>query len=247
MKTVNLRHIVLRAVRTTGKRAAAVAAVAAERSVSMARNGVEKWKKPFDLVQRNVRKAPFLNEGQRARWGSFFLFARECLRAPRSVGAICPSGPALAAAMAARVGNDDGLVVELGAGTGVVTAALLRRGIAPERLVVLERSEVMVDLLRKRFPGLTVIHGDAAQLNSYLPENVRVSCIVSSLPFVSIPDAVRNSIIDQIKEALRLGGSLLQYTYLWASESCLSRAGLTCVATTTVWKNMPPARVMEFR
>lgn len=233
---------VLGLVRTTGRRAVDLATKAAFQGLSLAERGLRHWKAPF--VKQYKRGGKFIND-PRTGLGSFFLFAKECLRAPRSVGAICPSGPALAKAMAARVADGNGLVVELGAGTGVVTAALLRRGITPARLVVLERSEAMVTLLRRRFPQLTIVHGDAASLSDYLPKGAQVDCIVSSLPFVSIPEEIRTRIISQIKSLLQ-GGSLLQYTYLWAKESCLTRAGLTCVSTTTVWKNMPPARVMEF-
>lgn len=249
MKTSTSAQTVLGTVCTTGKRAAGIAAHAAQLGLVLARDRLRVWKKGRSegLKRFDDRESSVRQDGRRGRWENFFLFARECIRAPRSVGAICPSGPALAAAMAARVGEGQGLVVELGAGTGVVTAALLQRGIAPQRLVVLERSEAMVKLLRQRFPHLTIIHGDAAKLSSYLPEGSSVDCIVSSLPFLSIPEDIRTCILQEIRTLLVDGGSLLQYTYMWAKESCLSRAGLTCVATSMVWKNMPPARVMEFR
>lgn len=230
---------------TTGRRAAATATLVAFRGITKARRNLRRLKKPLS-VHFERGKISHTGHEARASLRTFFLFAKECLRAPRSVGAICPSGPALAMAMASLVCDGDGLVVELGAGTGVVTAAMLRRGISPQRLVVIERSEAMVDMLRQRFPQLAVIHGDAARLSEYLPESAPVDCIVSSLPFLSIPEEIRTGIIHEIKRVLQ-GGSLLQYTYLWAQESCLSRAGLTCVSTTTVWKNMPPARVMEYR
>src|SRR5436190_1205990 len=70
---------------------------------------------------------------------SAWLFAREWVNEPALVGAIWPSSTRLATRMAARVPRHrDGLVIELGAGTGAVTEALLAHGIAPERLVVVE-------------------------------------------------------------------------------------------------------------
>ena len=59
---------------------------------------------------------------------SYGDFLRGLLKDPRGVSAPTPSSPALAAAMAERVDPlRPGLVVELGAGTGVVTEALLAR------------------------------------------------------------------------------------------------------------------------
>src|SRR5690348_4415792 len=69
------------------------------------------------------------------------LFLREWLVQPGIVGAICPSSHRLARSMAERIPvQGDGLVVELGAGTGAVTQALLEKGISPDRLRVVERS-----------------------------------------------------------------------------------------------------------
>ena len=54
------------------------------------------------------------------------LFLRELVTQPGTVGAICASSPRLAARMAAWVDTAaPGVVVELGGGTGVITAALL--------------------------------------------------------------------------------------------------------------------------
>ena len=85
-------------------------------------------------------------------------FVRAWVRSPRSVGMVCPSGMPLARSMAAFAPRKgDGLVVELGAGTGTVTRQLLDAGIAPRRLVVVEQSPVMVSLLRERFPQLAIL------------------------------------------------------------------------------------------
>src|SRR3954453_18339342 len=77
-----------------------------------------------------------------------WLFAREWLNKPSAVGAVWPSSSQLAKGMAARVPScGDGLVVELGGGTGAVTQALLERGINPKRLMVIERSPAFVQHL----------------------------------------------------------------------------------------------------
>lgn len=174
------------------------------------------------------------------------MFMREWLRSPRSMGTICPSSMSLARAMAERVGHDsNGLVIELGAGTGCVTEALLKSGVAPERLLVIERSEAMVVLLRGKFPNVSIVHGDAARLSSYIPEGKHVDCIVSSLPFASLDSTTKCRIISEMKKNVT-DGKILQFTYMLSSGHILARSGFTCVSATTVWKNLPPAKVMEF-
>src|SRR4051812_12121131 len=90
------------------------------------------------------------------------LFLRRWLRNPMRIGAIAPSGRALADAMARLVPlEDDSPVVELGGGTGVIPAALLRAGVAPGRLVVIERDGLLHRHLSERFPHVRVVLGDA--------------------------------------------------------------------------------------
>ena len=59
-------------------------------------------------------------------------FLRSWFERPLVTGAVTPSGKMLARTMAAYVDpRRDGPVIELGPGTGPVTEALLRRGLAP--------------------------------------------------------------------------------------------------------------------
>ncbi len=173
------------------------------------------------------------------------IFLREWASAPARMGMVCPSGKRLTRAMASRVPKGDGLVVELGAGTGVVTQALLEGGVHPDRLVVLELAPGMVDVLRMRFPGIRVIQGDAAQLSHYTGGRP-IDCIVSSLPLVSLPQEVQDAITQEIM--LHLGqGLLIQYTYSFAPEHALDKANFRRISAKRIWLNIPPAKVMCFR
>ena len=93
------------------------------------------------------------------------LFLSRWLHSPMHVGSVAPSSRRLADAIARQVPMDSpGWIIELGGGTGVVTAALLRAGLAPERLVVLERDPLLHKHLVERFPEVHAILGDAAKL-----------------------------------------------------------------------------------
>lgn len=180
---------------------------------------------------------------------SLALFTREIWANPRAMGAACPSGPALAACMASRVPTDrEGLVVELGGGTGAVTAALLKHGVPPWKLVVVERSPTLVHHLRQRFPQLRIIQGDAAQLGQLLiHEKIRkVGNIVSSLPLRSLHPATTRAIGHQIEALLEPGGLLIQFTYDPRGTHARSLPRFRRLSSKIVWSNLPPARVEVF-
>ena len=84
------------------------------------------------------------------------LFLREWLANPQRTGAVAPSSPKLAAAMARWLPSDpESYVLELGPGTGAVTQALIERGLREERLVAIEKNPKLARLLRQRFPAPT--------------------------------------------------------------------------------------------
>lgn len=176
------------------------------------------------------------------------LFARALRSGPQAVGAACPSSKHLADYMATQaVSSAKGYVVELGAGTGVVTASLLAHGIAPERLIVIEKSAILAEHLKARFPQVTVLEGDAAHLSSLLGRRAsRVSAVVSSLPLKSLP----KSTVDQIGEALDTvlprGATFIQFTYSLRCRAVDWAQELTCLHSRTIWRNLPPARVNVF-
>ena len=184
---------------------------------------------------------------------SLALFTREIWANPRAMGAACPSMPSLAACMASHVPMDrDGLVVELGGGTGAVTAALLKHGVPPWKLVVIERSPTLSHHLRQRFPQLSVIQGDAAHLMKLLgydksnDKSKKVGSIVSSLPLRSLHPATTRAISHQFESLLEPGGLLIQYTYDLRGTGVRLLPHFRRLSSKIIWSNLPPARVEVF-
>jgi phospholipid N-methyltransferase len=193
-----------------------------------------------DTIQRAVgRMATTLRVS--APW----LFAREWLNEPFKIGAVWPSSSQLAKEMAGRVpAEGNGLVVELGGGTGAVTQALLERGIRAERLLVIERSPAFVRHLRKRFPSVKVVQGDAARLADLVKPGSRVDAIVSSLPLRSLSRRDSAAIVAQWRSLLAAGGTVVQFTYDLLGLGRGAPAGFFKRAREIVWANLPPARVV---
>lgn len=180
---------------------------------------------------------------------SLALFTREIWANPRAMGAACPSTPSLASHMAARVPLDrDGLVVELGGGTGAVTAALLKRGVPPWKLVVVEQSPTLANHLRQRFPQLRVIQGDAAHLSHLLLDRQpsRIDCMVSSLPLRSLHPTTTRAISHQFETLLESSGLLIQFTYDLRGTRARLPSCFRRISSKIVWGNLPPARVEVF-
>ncbi len=181
-----------------------------------------------------------INKPQSPAW---LLFARETLRNPRTMGAGWASTPQLGRAIARYVPlTEPGLVVELGGGTGIVTEALLRHGVTPERLVSIEQSANLVECLRRRCPQIRVLKGDAQHLHHLLGDE-KVSTIVSCLPFRSLPPAIGHTIIKQVDEVLPKNGLLIQFTYNLSGRGLSLPHHFNHLFHKLVWGNLPPARI----
>lgn len=180
-------------------------------------------------------------------------FVAAALRSPSSVGSIMPSSRALSRAIAAQVDmSRPGTIVELGAGTGAVTRALLDAGASPSQLVVVELDEKLHALLQKRFPQLTVLRADAIELTRVLREAKpgRVNAVVSSLPLLTLPEPVRDGIADQIVQVMEKDTPLVQFTYGMRSSidaKMQQRLGLSGYRARLVLANLPPAHVWVYR
>src|SRR4026207_1823125 len=92
-------------------------------------------------------------------------FIRSWIEKPLSTGAVMPSSRVLARAMARVFGpRSQGPVIEVGPGTGPVTEALVRRGVDPGRLILVEFNPDFCRLLRTRYPAAPGVQGDASRL-----------------------------------------------------------------------------------
>ncbi len=178
------------------------------------------------------------------------LFSRALVANPRAIGAACPSSVKLARAIADLVTppDDPSLVLELGGGTGMVTAALLERGVAPDKLVVVELDRHLARHLKNRFPQVAVIHGNAIKLCQLCNRYDRyINTVVSSLPLLSLPASAAAALGGELQKIQGPEGSLIQYTYRLNNRPSPLAAYLERVSAQTVWCNLPPAKVEVFR
>jgi len=177
------------------------------------------------------------------------LFLGQLIRSPHKISAIAPSSAALARRMAMELPLDrTGPVVELGAGTGKITRALLEAGVTPDDLHAFELNEEFVDNLRSGFPNIHVHHNKAQEMDQLGLNNVRA--VVSGLPFLSMPGSIQHAILRASFKAMGPGGVYIQFTYGPKSpvqDRVSEELALTYTKSETIWGNLPPARVYSFR
>jgi len=180
------------------------------------------------------------------------LFVRALLRSPHEVGAIAPSSVVLGDRLAAVVPRtEDAVIVELGAGTGVVTARIDARRSPRSTLLSFERNPTLAKEVRRQVPGALVIADDARNLRAHLEERglSTVDAVVCGLPWANFSDQEQSELLGAITGALGPGGVFTTFAYVHAlalPSARRFRGALTTrfgevARTPTVLRNLPPA------
>ena len=177
-------------------------------------------------------------------------FLRSWIERPLVTGAVTPSSKMLARAMAAYVDSRrPGPVIELGPGTGPVTEALVRRGIAQDRLVLVEYNPDFCHLLKRRFPKAAIVQGDAYEIQETLADVLTepAAAVVSSLPLFTKPLPVRLDLLHEAQDLMQPGAPFVQFTYAVVPPIPKNPRRYTATPSNRVWLNLPPARVWVYR
>lgn len=213
--------------------------------------------KPFNVLRDVHSSGKMIVDriAHSAKRGDEARFLKSWFDKPFVTGAVSPSGRALADTMAGYVNPAlPGPVIELGPGTGPVTEALIRRGVAEERLLLIEFNPEFVALLRERFPLAQVIEGDAYGLGKTLKGvlHEKAAAVISSLPLFTKPEEQRLSLLADAFAMMHEGAPFIQFTYATVSPMPLKMGGFvsghySAEVSPRIWFNLPPARVWVYR
>jgi phosphatidylethanolamine/phosphatidyl-N-methylethanolamine N-methyltransferase len=205
-----------------------------------------------------------------------WTFLAEAAREPRATGAVAPSGKILAHLLTepvrTRAGGNPLDVLEVGAGTGPVTRALIASLSVGSRLDIVEANPRFVERLRhlvRTHPCLAQGVESVGVHEAYMEQwetPRRYDVIVSGLPFANFAPEQVDALMRRYLELLRPGGVLTYFAYRGtrAARSLLSPRGevrrhravedvlaahrcLYATSRRTVWSNLPPARVWQLR
>ena len=177
-------------------------------------------------------------------------FIRGMMSTPKTVGAIMPTSGRMAARMASIIDTGSGLpVLELGPGTGVITKAILDKGVKPEDLVSVEYSSEFVRHLRGKYPGVNFINGDAFSLAETLKSyrGQKFDCVISGIPLLNFPMHQRVTLIEDLLRLIPVGRPVVQFSYGPISPVVARPDSYAIKHFDFVVRNIPPAQIWHYR
>lgn len=179
-----------------------------------------------------------------------FIFLKRWFAHPHWIGSLVPSSKALARFMAQSVAerlNPDEYVLELGAGTGRFTQALLDEGIPASRIICLEIDHELSHYLQGRFPSIEILQGNACFIRDLLPESYhgKIGVVLSGLPMLGFSLLVQEKILKGCLSLMKSKGPFLQFTYSPFPSIHSERFHVYMDKKRLGWvlKNFPPASV----
>jgi phospholipid N-methyltransferase len=175
-----------------------------------------------------------------------WLFLRKFVTNAKTVATVAPSSRALSRAILRGIDwAKTHAVVELGAGTGPITARLAEVVPPHVRVVINEYLPDFCQALRQKFPTLDVVEGDAKKLTEMLADRgiTQVDYVLSGLPLTHFAPADRDAVIDQAGRLLGPGGEFRQLTTApWLYRGLYRRYFREVSFRLVVW-NLPPGGV----
>lgn len=179
-------------------------------------------------------------------------FLLEFIKHPRKIGAIAPSGKALAEKMMQPIDFETAeVIVEFGPGTGAFTEELIRRREDDTELILIEQNEIFCRELLKKFagePNFHIVHGKAERVRKYLEKYgfSGADYIVSGLPFTSLPEETSDRILKAAGRAIGTDGSFITFQYSLVKKKFFEKYFEISQCLREI-KNLPPAYVFVMK
>lgn len=200
------------------------------------------------VMKSGIRRTQYASQAAADPVSNPWMFFRRWMANPLQMGSIIPSSPALCARVVAQVRRaPDEIVVELGAGTGVISRAVLDSGVPPERLFVVEIVPDMANHLRRVLPGVNVIEGDALNLLDLIPArwHGRIGTVICGIPMVLLPVELQRRFVTAI-DSVAPGRGFLHFSYCVTSPLPSGKLNLTGKRESWTPLNFPPASVWRY-
>lgn len=183
----------------------------------------------------------------RSALAPYATFLREFARHPSMVGSAIPSSRWMVDAMLAPVDwSAVRLLVEYGPGTGSFTTAALERMRPDAALVAIDTSDGFVRFLRDTVadPRLHAVTASATDVRAIVAAMGfdTADCVLSGLPFSTLPAGVGARIVAETRSVLAPSGSFLAYQVSPVVRTLMERVFAT-VTESFEWRNIPPCHL----
>jgi phospholipid N-methyltransferase len=168
----------------------------------------------------NPPPAPPPEPAAQPKGPDWWLMMKAFFRHGRKIASFAPSSRFMARKVVDGIDWEQAkCIVELGAGTGPITAEVVKRVKPHTKLLVIELDPMLCGRLKARFqgvPNLDVIHGDATQFDKLLAERgiPQVDHVLSGLPLPSFPEDLRHTVIQTSARTLAQHGTFRQLTVM---------------------------------
>ncbi|MNW32155.1 tRNA (cmo5U34)-methyltransferase [compost metagenome] len=178
----------------------------------------------------------------------YLLFLRSFVHSPKNVGSIIPSSRFLAKAMVRQAAwQEIKAVAELGSGTGAITQYINERASEDTKVLLFEMNTTMRNNLQKNYPDLSIHPNAAVLVETMKQQNIQqLDCIFSCLPFFNFESELRETLVEQIYQALKPGGLFIAFQYSLQMKKQLSEKFII-EKIEFVPLNIPPAFVYVCR
>jgi phospholipid N-methyltransferase len=196
---------------------------------------------------KDITKASMPNSGKHNDVLEAFSFFSAWIADPFHIGAVVPSGGALAQLIVREITVHSGSIIELGPGTGVFTRAALARGVKEEDMTLVECLPEFAERLQQRFPKARVLCMDATRLRQHnLYAQPSVGAVISGLPLLSMSPKKVFGVLKGAFSYMDGRGAFYQFTYgprCPVPRHFLDRLGLRATRVGHAVLNVPPATV----
>jgi phosphatidylethanolamine/phosphatidyl-N-methylethanolamine N-methyltransferase len=181
-----------------------------------------------------------------SRPADFALFFKKFLAKGRTISSAVPSSKTMVAGILRHVDfSKPATIVELGAGTGPVTQEILEQLRPNQRFVAVENDADFCEVLRRRFPELTLLESDAGSVGDSLAKLGinKVDYVISGLPTPSLPHRTSLAIWKWLQQSLSPNGVFIQLTVAPLIFRPFYTRLFSNVQYQMVWMNVPPGGV----
>ena len=183
--------------------------------------------------------------------GRTSLFFRQWLMNPLDVASIIPSSKFTAKLIASEISSETGPVLELGPGTGIFTQQILKNGVSPKDLVLIEKNTSFANYLKNSFTGVNIVNDEAG---IFCKEDFGLDrpfgAVVFALSALTLPQEALKNILKSCLENMDDNAAIYQVTYSWRPtfpQALLDEFNLTHERLGFTLLNIPPAYIYKYQ